>query len=194
MAKPTPSFETDKMRHLEEVIRGRRTINLYLEMPVPDELIREAIDIASWAPNHHMTEPWRYYLMGKETVSRTLELLHDIVTQKKDAKMADFKVKSWSEKPGWLVMTCRRSGNELLQQEDYAACSAAAQNLMLYLWQAGIGTKWTSGDITRDPRFYDILGLDAEQEFVVGLFWYGYPKVTPEQRRTPVDEILTELP
>ena len=141
MAKPTPSFETDKMRHLEEVIRGRRTINLYLEMPVPDELIREAIDIASWAPNHHMTEPWRYYLMGKETVSRTLELLHDIVTQKKDAKMADFKVKSWSEKPGWLVMTCRRSGNELLQQEDYAACSAAAQNLMLYLWQAGIGTK-----------------------------------------------------
>ena len=65
---------------------------------------------------------------------------------------------------------------------------------MLYLWQAGIGTKWTTGPITRDPRFYDILGLDAEQEFVVGLFWYGYPKVTPEQKRSPVDKILTELP
>ena len=81
-----------------------------------------------------------------------------------------------------------------MQQEDYAACCAATQNLMLYLWKAGVGSKWTTGDITRDPRFYEIAGVDPEQEFVVGLVWYGYPKLTPTQNRRRLEDVLTELP
>jgi nitroreductase len=82
----------------------------------------------------------------------------------------------------------------LLQREDYAACSAAIQNLMLYLWQADIGSKWTTGPITRDARFSEIIGFDPVSEFVVGLIWYGYPKLTPTQARRPVDEVLRHLP
>ena len=82
----------------------------------------------------------------------------------------------------------------LREREDYAACSAAVQNFMLYLWKAGVGSKWTTGAITRDARFFDILGLDPDREFVVGMIWFGYPKVTPEQSRKPLSEVVVELP
>ena len=65
---------------------------------------------------------------------------------------------------------------------------------MLYLWKAGVGSKWTSGAITRDARFFDILGIDASQAFVVGMIWFGYPKLTPSQSRKAVDEVLVRLP
>jgi hypothetical protein len=65
---------------------------------------------------------------------------------------------------------------------------------MLYLWKAGVGSKWTTGDITRDERFFDLLSIDPDNEFVVGLLWYGYPKITPEQKRKGLDDVLTELP
>lgn len=194
MSRSAPSFESQAVRELAELIRGRRTINLYLQTPVPDELVREAIDAAVWAPNHHVTEPWRFYLLGPATIARTVELERQTVTERKGPKAGDFKAKQWAEKPGWLVVTCRRSEDELMQREDYAACSAAIQNLLLYLWQAGVGSKWTTGPITRDPRFLELLGIDADEEFVVGLVWYGYAKVTPTQKRRPGGEVLTELP
>ena len=124
--KSTPSFETKAMRDLAEVIRGRRTINLYLQTAVPEELVRDAIEAATWAPNHHVTEPWRFYLLGQETIDRCLDLCHDVVAARKGPDAAEFKRQSWSEKPGWLVVTCRRSEDELMQREDYAACAASA--------------------------------------------------------------------
>jgi len=192
--KATPSYETQELREFGEVLRGRRTIELFLQTPVPDSLIKEAIEVATWAPNHHVTQPWKFYLLGKETIDRCLDLCRDIVTAKKDAKAGEFKAKSWSEKPGWLVVSCRKSEDELTQQEDYAACCAATQNLLLYLWKAGVGSKWTTGDITRDTRFFDIIGMNVEAEFVVGLIWLGYPKLTPTQTRKSFDEVLNELP
>ena len=192
--KAPPSYETQSLRELEEVIRGRRTVNLYLQTPVPRALVREAIDAATWAPNHHVTEPWHFYLLGQETIERCLDLCFELVRAKKSAEAARFKREQWSEKPGWLVVTCRRSEDELLQREDYAACAAAIQNFMLYLWKAGVGSKWTSGEITRDRRFFDILGMDADTEFVVGLLWFGYPKLTPTQKRKELDDVLSQLP
>jgi nitroreductase len=194
MKQQPPGYKSRELLELSEIIRGRRTINLFLQMPVPSELVREAIEVATWAPNHHVTEPWKFYVFGAETISRCLNLIRDIVTEKKDADAAAFKAKSWSEKPGWLLVTCCRSGDDLRQQEDYAACSAAVQNLLLYLWKAGVGSKWTTGAITRDPRFFDILGIDAEQEMVVGLVWYGYPKLTPTQSRKIAEDVMTLLP
>ena len=160
---------------------------------MPEKLVRAAIEAATWAPNHHVTEPWHFYTLGQESINACLNLCREIVTAKKDAKAADFKAKSWSQKPGWLVVTCKSSDEELLQREDLAACAAAVQNFMLYLWKAGVGSKWTTGPITRDPRFSDIVGIDADRDSVVGLIWYGYPKLTPAQQRKDLDEVLTEL-
>lgn len=192
--KPPPSYETPELRDFSEVIRGRRTINLFLQTKIPEDLIHDAIEASTWAPNHHVTEPWRFYLLGQKSIERCLDLCCDIVTAKKGEKAGQFKRQSWSEKPGWLLITCRRSDDDLLQQEDYAACCAAVQNLLLYLWRADIGSKWTTGAITRDPRFAEIIGFDAETEFVVGLVWYGYPKITPTQSRKAGDAVLKRLP
>jgi len=194
MGKKTPSYETQELREFAEVLRGRRTIELFLQTEVPRSLVNEAIEAATWAPNHHVTEPWHFYVLGDKTKERCLDLCRDIVTTKSGEKAGDFKRQSWSEKPGWLVVTCQRSNDESLQKEDYAACCAAVQNLILYLWKAGVGSKWTTGDITHDPRFFDIVGIDEAQAFVVGLIWYGYPKMTPTQSRKDLSKSLTENP
>ncbi len=194
MPEKAPSYETQDLREFGEVLKGRRTINLFLQTPVPRQLVLDAIEAATWAPNHHVTEPWRFLLMGPETVARTIELVREIVTQDKGPELAEFKARSWSEKPGWLTVTCTRCDDELREREDYAAVSVAVQNLMLYLWKAGVGSKWTTGPVTRDPRFFEILGIDPEEEFIVGTIWYGYPKVTPEQSRKELDQVLEELP
>ena len=192
--KKRPGYETAELREFEEVIRGRRTINLYLQTRVPAKLIRDAIDAAIWAPNHYVTEPWSFYLFGPDTIALCVDLVRRIVSEQKGAQAAEFKANAWSEKPGWLLVTCRISNDELRQREDYAACCAAVQNLMLFLWKAGVGTKWTTGDITRDSRFFDIVGVDPACEVVVGLIWYGYPKLIPTQSRSGADRVLTELP
>ena len=189
-----PSYETQALRDLAEVLMGRRTIELFLQTPVPKALVLEAIEAATWAPNHRVTEPWRFYLLGPESKRRCLDLCRDIVTAAKGEDAGRWKRDSWSQKPGWLVVTCRRSDDELLQREDYGATCAAIQNALLYLWKAGVGSKWTSGAITRDLQFLDIVGIDEHDEFVVGLIWYGYPKLTPTQLRKPVGEVLRELP
>ena len=194
MKKTSPSYETQELREFGEVLRGRRTINLFLQTPVPEELVREALEAATWAPNHHVTEPWRFILPGPETVGRILELCKDMVTAAKGKELGEHKRKSWTEKPGWLIVTCQRSDDELREREDYAACSAAVQNFMLYLWKAGVGSKWTTGAITREARFNDILGIDADEEFVVGMIWFGYPKVTPSQSRKDLSAKLDRLP
>jgi len=194
MKKPAPSYETQELREFAEVLRGRRTINLFLQTLVPEKLVEEALEAATWAPNHHVTEPWRFILPGPQTVGRILDLCKEMVAAAKSAELSEHKRQSWSEKPGWLIVTCKRSEDELRQREDYAACSAAVQNFMLYLWKAGVGSKWTTGAITRDRRFAEILDIDLGTEFVVGMIWFGYPKVTPSQSRKELSATLTRLP
>jgi len=64
------------------------------------------------------------------------------------------------------------------------------------MWAEGavVRLEGHTGDITRDPRFHELLGSNPDEVFVVGLIWYGYPKILPEQSRKGLDVILTELP
>jgi nitroreductase len=192
--KTAPSYETQDLREFARVLRGRRTIDQFLQTPVPVELVREALEVATWAPNHYVSEPWRFILPGKETVGRIVDLCAEVVSADKGPELGEHKRTTWSEKPGWLIVTCPHSDDALREKEDYAACCAAVQNFMLYLWKAGVGSKWTTGPITRDKRFFDIIGVDEETFFVVGMLWFGYPKITPAQSRVPLDEVLSELP
>ena len=186
---------TDDRRHLRrlaERIRSRRTTKLFLKQPVARKLILDAIEVARWAPNHHLTEPWHFYVLGSQKIQDCVNLTRKMVTEIKDAKMGEFKAESAAAIPGWLVVTCDRSDDELLQLENYASCACAIQNLMLYLSEAGVATKWATGPITRDARFYELLGADPKATRVVGIIWYGYPKITPTQTRQDVSSIVTE--
>lgn len=187
-----PDGESRNLQLLAERIRSRRTTKLFLKQEVDRSLVRDAIEVARWAPNHHLTEPWHFYLLGKHMVGKSIELIRTIVAETKNEEIAAFKAKSAAAIPGWLVVTCKKSGDELLQLEDYASCCCAVQNLTLYLSEAGVACKWTTGLVTRDQRFFDLLEIDSSEEFVVGLIWFGYPKVLPTQSRTEVQKILTE--
>lgn len=176
------------------LLRGRRSIDLYRPEPAGTAVLLEAIEVARWAPNHRLTEPWRFYLIGPATARTIIELAAELDAAKKGEAAGAARRARLQGIPGFFVLTSRRSDDPLLEREDYGACCCAAQNLMLYLWQRGIGVKWTTGGVTRQARFYDLLGIDAGKESVVGFFWYGLPKVVPTQKRRPVAEIVTERP
>jgi len=192
MSEILPDGESRNLRLIAERIRARRTTKIFLKQKVSKDLLRDAIEVARWAPNHHLTEPWHFYLFGDKAIAKSVDLIRMIVAENKDQELADFKAKSAATMPGWLLVTCKKSDDELLQREDYASCCCAIQNLTLYLSEAGVACKWTTGLITRDQRFFDMLGIDSGKEFVVGLFWYGYPKVLPTQSRKDIAENLTE--
>jgi len=90
-------------------------------------------------------------------------------------------------------VTCACSQDELPAREDYAATCCAIYALFLYLWSRGVGTKWTTGEVTQDPRFYDAIWTDPGEETVVGLIWYGYPQEIPVTARKPVSKIVVEV-
>ena len=192
MTEHLPDGESRNLRILAERIRSRRSTNMFLKQEVSRDLLLEAIELARWAPNHHLTEPWHFYLLGDEKKAASAELIRTIVTENKTAEMGEHKFKSATAIPGWLVVTCQKSDDELRGREDYAACCCAVQNILLYLSEAGVASKWTTGLITRDKRFFELLGIDADTEYVVALIWYGYPKILPTQSRKDVAEILTE--
>ncbi len=192
MSEQLPDGETRNLRIIAERIRSRRTTNLFKNQAVSRQLVLDAIELARWAPNHHLTEPWHFYLFGDEMKAASVDLIRTIVTERKNADIGEHKARVAAAVPGWLLVTCKKSAAELLQREDYASCCCAVQNLLLYLSEAGVASKWATGPITRDPRFFDLLGIDSEKEFVVGMIWYGYPKMLPTQTRKDVGEIVTE--
>lgn len=188
-----PTSGSAQAEDFAAVLRGRRSIDLFAPDPVPADTLRAAIEVARWAPNHRLTEPWRFYLIGPATLRSIIDLAVELEIAKKGERAGPIRRARLEAVPGMFVLTNPRSDDALIERENYAACCCAAQNLVLYLWLRGIGAKWTTGAITRQPRFFELLGIDPAKESVVGLFWYGVPRVVPTQQRRPLEEIVTEL-
>ncbi len=183
-------------KSVPELLRSRRTVHEFEADCPPREIIVAAIDHARWAPNHHRTEPWKFYLLSPQKAEALAVLNADLVRSAKVAnsdRSAAVKLKRWRAIPGWLVLTCQHSEDTLREREDYAACCCAAQNLALYLWAYGIGVKWTTGAVARVPQFFELLDVDPATESVVGLFCYGFPAAVPTQQRKPLSDVLVEF-
>jgi len=179
---------------VRDVIRSRRTIGAFRPDLPPREVVLDALEAARWAPNHKKTEPWHVILFGPETARAVIDLNSKIIAATKGPTEAEAKRKKWSEVPGWFAVTCNLTDDAFRREEDYAACCCFVQNLSLALWSAGIGTKWSTGDVTRHPEFFKLLNVDPARQRVVGLFWYGYPAIIPAQTRRPVESFLIEMP
>src|SRR5690606_2080913 len=164
MPDSVPRPSTDELARFADAIRSRRSIDLFEPDPPGTERLLEAIELARWAPNHRLTEPWRFYVLGSRTGAAIVDLAVDIETAAKGERAGEARRKRWGAIPAFFVVTCARSDDELLQREDYAACCCAVQNLMLYMWQCGLGVKWTTGAVTREPRFFEVVGIDAAAE------------------------------
>ena len=79
----------EQNKYLEDLIVSRRTIHNFIPGKVPDEaFVKKAINISRWSPNHHLTEPWRFYLLGTETIAKICELNKEIMTATKGVDAA----------------------------------------------------------------------------------------------------------
>ena len=178
MARPQTNINT-----IHKNILTRRTINNFAShLPTHWETsLHKAIQSAIHAPNHKRTEPWRFYLLGHESIEKICRLNADLISVKKGSEAGEAKYRRWKEIPGWLVVTCRKStaSSSTMDdptgqtREDYAACCCAIQNLCLALHASGIGTKWTTGAVNFDDKFAEIVGFEMEEEYTVGTIWFG---------------------
>ena len=182
---------------VHEALRTRRTVhNFDNSRAVPDDVLHRAIEAATYAPNHKMTEPWRFRRLGQDAIEAIASLNAASIS---DPEKAAKKAKRWADIRNWLVVTSRITpDDELLTREDYAATCCAVQNLQLSFAADGIGTKWTSGDIQRTPEFERICGVDGDAECVCGVIWYGYAAdgaaPAAPRRKLGVREVLLSVP
>lgn len=193
---PDPSARpaAERIELLDELLRGRRTVHRFLPGLPPRSAIEQAVEVARWAPNHRLTHPFRFYLLGRRSIERIAGLNARLVREVRGEEAARAKLARWLEQPGWLVATSRCSLDDLVRhQEDYATTACAIHNLSLALWARGIGIKWTSGNVIRSDEFHDILGLNPAEEYAVGLIWYGYPAEVPEAKRPGLESYLHDL-
>jgi nitroreductase len=179
-----------------ETIKSRRTIKQFLDRPVPAELIDQLLDLAIWAPNHRMTEPWRFYVLEGDLCAAVGEIARSItfdkiaaaggveeVCTRKSAEAAG----AWSSLPMLLFVTMVGDDNPELDTENYGAVCCAVQNFMLAAHAAGLATSWNSGAIAASPEMLKLVGA-GPNERMVALLRVGYPDPDapkPPARRTP---------
>jgi nitroreductase len=183
----------DGFQSLESTVLSRRTIHSFKADKVSGNLIERAIEIACWAPNHFLTEPWTFYLLSDKSKNQIIDLNHSLTLSSKGLRAADVKKNRWQSVPGWFVLTSRKAANHKEELENYASCCCAAQNLMLYLWTKSVGVKWTTGEIIETIDFSQIVGINAKHEKPVGMFWYGYPETIGKQMRQPLENVIRRV-
>ena len=180
---------------LVDVIKSRRTIHRFSERAVPAELLELALEAAHQAPNHKLTWPWRFYVIGPETKAEMDSAALKMKSTNgplEGASLELFKEKRLN--PQLVVVSQRRSTDPIEAKEDYAAVACAIQNMCLAFTAHGVGTKWSTGSLTRSPQAYQLLNIDERVEEVVGFIWYGYPAHTPTSKRPSLSDVTRRLP
>jgi nitroreductase len=169
---------------VERAVRTRRTHKAFGPQEVPAPLITELVELARWAPNHHLTNPWRFRVLGEHTRERLMELT--------EAEKPGSAVKL-RRAPTLVAVSALLTGSPAEDREDLLATGVAAYIVLLGAHARGLAAYWRTVPLLEDPRARGLLGM-AERESPVGLLYLGYP--VQEQRapeRAPVGEILTFL-
>lgn len=188
--------QTDSFAAVATAITDRRTIKQFLPEPVAPATITQLIDLAVWAPNHRLNEPWRFYVLTGDARRRLGEIAAAITTAKVGAAGGDPAVTArkageaaaaWSSVPTLIFVTMVGDPNPEIDLENYGAVCCAIQNLTLAAHVIGIGTSWSSGVIAAAPALLTLVGAGANER-MVGLLRLGYldPAVASlKSRRTP---------
>tara|TARA_B100001250_G_scaffold325517_1_gene289325 strand:+ start:121 stop:672 length:552 start_codon:yes stop_codon:yes gene_type:complete len=177
-----------------QAIKERRTIHSFSKTRVPKEIIERSIDAANQAPCHRMTFPWRFTSIGRNKRELILELQLKIKFGDKpiDQKNID-RTRAKVLNPSHLLIASQVSKNNQVQaREDYAACACAIQNLSLSLVANGVGSKWSTGEITTDMRTYEIAEIIPSEEEIIGFIWIGYGDIPTPINRPSIISIFRE--
>jgi nitroreductase len=167
---------------VEEAIRTRRTHKVYGHKPVPQATLDELFELARWAPNHNLTNPWRFRVLGPESLARL-----------KAAAGAEAAAKL-DRAPTLVVVSALEGGDPVQDEEDYAAASVAAYIVLLAAHARGLAGYWRTPAVLRTPEGRSAVGV-PDGERAIGLLHLGprrQEKEPPE--RMPPGDFVTYLP
>jgi nitroreductase len=169
---------------LEKAIRTRRTHKAFAAQPLAEGVLEQLFELASWAPNHHLTNPWRFRVLGERTRARLMRLA--------EAEQPRSAVKL-QRAPTLVAVSAEQSGDAAQDREDLLATAVAAYLVLLGAHARGLAGYWRTVPLLAQPRGREILGL-SPTETPVGLLYLGSP--VQEQRvpeRAPLAEVVTYL-
>jgi nitroreductase len=166
----------------EEAIRTRRTHKAYGREPIDRDTLGELLELARWAPNHHLTNPWRFRVVGPETLARLKEAAGPEAAAKLDRA------------PTLVVASVKQTGDELQDEEDMLAGGVAAYIVLLAAHARGLVGYWRTPGVLRTPEGRAAAGLGDDEHFIA-LLHLGHPRQDKEPpERAPAGEYVTFLP
>lgn len=142
-------------------------------------------ELARWAPNHHLTNPWRFRVLGPSTIVR-LKQIAETLKPGSGGKL--------DRAPTLVVASVDRQGDAVQQQEDLLAGAVAAYLVLLGAHGAGLAGYWRTVAFLDSPAGREALELDRT-ESPIGLLHLGYPR--QQQRvpeRAPVSTFVRHMP
>ena len=154
---------------LEHAIRTRRTHKAYGPDPVPRETLDELLELARWAPNHNLTNPWRFRVLGPAA----LERLAAAAGPEAAPKLA--------RAPTLVAASAVLSGDPVQDEEELHAVACAVYAILLGAHARGIASYWRTPEVLRTDAGRAALGIGADER-VVGLVHLGPPR---EDKRPP---------
>jgi nitroreductase len=166
---------------VDTAIRTRRTHKAYGREPVERAVLDELLDLARWAPNHNLTNPWRFRVVGPLALDR----LKEAAGPEAAAKLG--------RAPTLVVCSCVLTGDEVQDEEDLHATAVASYIVLLAAHARGLVGYWRTPDVLRTEEGRAAVGLGPDERFVA-LIHLGHPvqeKRPPE--RDPAESVVTYL-
>ena len=166
---------------LEEAIRTRRTHKAYGADPVDRALLDELLDLARWAPNHHLTNPWRFRVLGPAALARLKEAAGPEAAAKLDRA------------PTLVAVSVTQTGDPVADEEDLCAAACAAYIVLLAAHGRGLAGYWRTPEVLRTAEGRAALGI-GDDEHAIGLLHLGPAR--QEQRppeRAPAHDVIAYL-
>ncbi len=185
--------------HISDAITNRRSIRKFTDRPVTREDIENVLAAAALAPNHRLTEPWRFYVMGPEARYSYGVVLGDRKARKltdPDAirKLRESVGEEHRARPSMIAVATTLHDDPEIREEDYAAVMMAIQNLTLSALELGLGTHIRTGAILASDECRAAIGVPADQRLVATIALGEPAELPPTRPRTPATEHTSWLP
>ena len=180
---------------LSAVIQARRTSMLVdMDTEVSHDVVRSLCELATWAPNHKKTWPWKFAMFTGDGRARLGDAM---VTDMIDADVGDETKRTktagkYLRTPATLVVGCAAHDNDMLHVENRDAVAAGIQNLLLGATTLGLASFWSTPAITSPNTVLDLCGFESGDR-IVGIVYLGWAlRMPPIPDRPPVDLSLID--
>jgi nitroreductase len=157
---------------VEQAIRSRRTVKAFEPQPLERETLDELLEMARWAPNHHLTNPWRFRVIGPRSRERLKQAAAALAGEDELARAAAAKL---DRAPTLVVCSVVRSDDEVEREEDSHAAGIAAYIVLLGAHSRGLAGYWRTPEVLRTAAGREAVGMGADEDFV-GLLHLGRAK------------------